>query len=346
MAKMEPRWDESSKRWECSIGSGKNRTWFRTKIQGEEGREAVIEKRRKFLDGPKPLRPGSIEEFIETVWWPRIKPKCTAETLRNYRHILDHHISRFYGRPIDQIRVEDLQPWVSNIDRSPKTVQNIYGVMSGILELAHKTGRYRSFDHKLVSLPSVVKEKVKGLEMEKIKRVVEASKGTVLEGPVWVAAYLGLRRNEVCGLKVPHVEIRDTEAILTIQDNRQPCGETHKLKSKPEGQARVLHIPKWMGEKLLGFRTADSIYLFTAEGRPIHPMRITDGMEGLCRKAKVPRMRFHDLRHSCRTNLSEAGVPEVLIMELLGHTDYQASLGYQGERPQRQVEAFDKLAQL
>jgi integrase len=346
MAKMEPRWDKSNQRWECSLGSGANRVWFRSKVQGPEGRALVQQKLKAFLDGPDRMESGSFEEFIETVWWPRIMPSCTYETQRYYLGTLNKHIRHFYGRPIAGIRLEDLQPWISGIDLSPKSVRNIYGVMSGILELAHKTGRYPLKDHRLVVLPEIVKEKKPITPAGNIRKIIEKSKGSFMEGPVWVAAHLGLRRNEVCGLKVPHIEINGDAAIVTVQDNRQAHGETRKLKSKPTGQARRLHLPAWMAEKLLSFREEGSIYIFHADGKPIHPKRITNNMAALCREAGVPVMRFHDLRHACRSLLSDMGVPETVIMEILGHTDYQASLGYQGEQAQRQREAFEKIGRM
>ena len=345
MRTMEPRWDDKNKRWEASLGTGPNRRWFRCKVAGDEGKRICAQKKNSYLEGPAPLLPGCLGEFVETVWWPRIKASCTSETRRMYKGLVDKHISPFYHRQLEGIRLEDLQPWVMGIELSAKSVHNIFGVMSGILELAHKVGRYSRKDHRLVVLPEIVKQQRMAIDIDKVKRIIEASKGSVLEGPIWTAAYLGLRRNEVCGLKYGHVEIGKDGAKLTVQDNRQACGETQKLKSKPTGQSRVLHVPKWMGEKLLSF-SANSIYLFNADGKPIHPKRITVGMERICEAAGVERMRFHDLRHACRSNLSAAGVPEVVIMQILGHTDYQASLGYQGEQAGRQMDAFDRLASL
>jgi integrase len=328
------------------VGSGRTRTWFRCKIEGERGREICRNKRDAHLLGPEPFVPGCLGEFIESVWWPRTKPACTTETLRRYTGILSKWISPFYAYQVESLRLEVLQKWVSEIEAEPKTIRNIYGVMSGILELARKTGRYTRQDHKLVVLPSVVKKKRGGLEIENIRKLLEQSKGTVFDGPTWTAAWLGLRRNEVCGLKVGDVEIKKDSAIVTIRHNRQKHGETMKLKSKPAGVERVLHLPKWMGEKLLSYREPDSIYLFMDQGKPIHPDKITEAMPGLCKKAGIPQLRFHDLRHACRSNLSAAGVSDVIIMSILGHSTFEASLIYQHESAARQVEAFDRLASL
>ena len=48
----------------------------------------------------------------------------------------------------------------------------------------------------------------------------------------------------------------------------------------------------------------------------------------LVERAGLPRMRFHDLRHTFRTQGAEAGVPLEVMMAQLGHMDRQTSLEY------------------
>ena len=43
---------------------------------------------------------------------------------------------------------------------------------------------------------------------------------------------------------------------------------------------------------------------------------------------KMPGFRFHDLRHTFRTQGAEAGVPLEVMMAQLGHMDRQTSLEY------------------
>jgi integrase len=42
--------------------------------------------------------------------------------------------------------------------------------------------------------------------------------------------------------------------------------------------------------------------------------------EALRDRAKLRRVRFHDLRHSCASLLFELGVPLRMVMEILGHS--------------------------
>jgi integrase len=61
----------------------------------------------------------------------------------------------------------------------------------------------------------------------------------------------------------------------------------------------------------------------TAQGRAIDPTNLTRAFTTPLRKARLRRIRFHDLRHSTATLLLEQGVELVVIKELLG----QAHIG-------------------
>lgn len=364
---VEPRWDESNQRWETSLGSGKNRRWFRSRKAGEEGRLIVIQKRQAFereLDGPEPMVPGCLGEFIETVWWPRAKVRCTTSTIKGYVSILEKHISRFYGYQVTSLTLEVLQPWISEIaselietkdktgrvvsvkPRSPKRVANIYAVMTSILELAKKTRRYPYEDHRLVELAPIPERKERtDLDSELVRKLCAAAVGSSVEGPVYVASHIGLRRNEVCGLKKSDIQLLDTHAEVTLRSNRQSHGEEQRLKSKRPGKVHCLRIPRSVGEKILSFGQHEGIYVFhDAHGKPIAPDRITKSMPELCERAGVQRVTFHDLRAACRSNLQAAGAPESMILAILNHSSISTSRKYQDRRPNDEMEMIAKLA--
>lgn len=282
---------------------------------------------------------------METVWWPRTKAKGTKATLDGYKSILRRSVGQFYGYLLDELTLPVLQAWVSGMDKEPKTVHNEYRVLSSILELARLTGCYSRNDHKLVVLPEVGERwAVEGLDPANIEKILLAAKGTVYEGPIWAGAFLGLRRNEVCGLKKGHIRISGETATITIQHNRQPGVETDKLKSKKKGATRVLDVPATLAMTLLAFGSHDGLYLFHGEeGKPIHPNMITRCMAPICERAKARPIQFKDLRAACRSNLSAAGAPDVVIMAILGHSTFKTSMIYQDNRAGRQVEAFSRL---
>jgi integrase len=64
----------------------------------------------------------------------------------------------------------------------------------------------------------------------------------------------------------------------------------------------------------------DDLVFTTSIGTAIEPRNLSRHFEALRDRAKVRRVRFHDLRHSCASLLFELGVPLRMVMEILGHS--------------------------
>ena len=218
-------------------------------------------------------------------------------------------------------------------------MQNIYQVLASILDLANKLERYPRMDHKLVVLPEVRVQRKPEFPVGTLGKLLEAAKGTELEGPIYAAGTLGLRLGEVCGLKVPHIQGERIE----VQDNRTREGESSKLKSKRSGEARVLHVPKQIAEKILSYAEPGSLYVFTWKGKPIPSDRVTRHFQIYREKAGVQEMRFHDLRTLARSELERNGASQTVIMQILGHSTTRNSLRYQTEAGAAMKEALNKV---
>ncbi len=65
----------------------------------------------------------------------------------------------------------------------------------------------------------------------------------------------------------------------------------------------------------------------TGVGNPISRADlITRSFKPLLRRAGLPDIRFHDLRHTCATLLLSRGVHAKLVQELLGHATIAVTL--------------------
>lgn len=176
---------------------------------------------------------------------------------------------------------------------------------------------------------------------EEMERLFEAARGHRLELVIQFAAFYGLRRGEVLGLRW---EAIDFEAgTLTIRhivtsanlDGKHILVEADRAKTKSSlrtlplvaafaERLRELKARQAYNRQLCGncYNTQYDGYVFVDEmGNLFLPNSVTDGFAKLLADHGLRRIRFHDLRHSCASLLLKQGVPMKQIQEWLGHSD-------------------------
>ena len=81
--------------------------------------------------------------------------------------------------------------------------------------------------------------------------------------------------------------------------------------------------------------------MFTdGNGEPIHPHALSQAFERIARRAGVPVIRLHDLRHTHGTLLIKEGVPVKVVSERLGHAHIALTIQtYQHVLPGMQADA-------
>jgi integrase len=145
----------------------------------------------------------------------------------------------------------------------------------------------------------------------------------------------GIRRGQVCGLKWDAVDLDTGE--ITVHNNRVVVGG--EARDKAGGKTRnadqtisidhatVDALRRWrkiQDEERAFFGDAyhPGDYVFTyQDGRPSHPDSIRQRFDRLAATAGLPRITFHDLRHSYATGALRAGVSPKVISERIGHAN-------------------------
>src|SRR5439155_21406158 len=85
----------------------------------------------------------------------------------------------------------------------------------------------------------------------------------------------------------------------------------------------------------------------TKQGKLLDPTYMLVMFKKLLQDVGLPRMRFHDLRHSAATLLLAMGVHVKVVQELLGHSNITTTLNtYSHVLPSLQQDAMDKLSNL
>jgi integrase len=88
--------------------------------------------------------------------------------------------------------------------------------------------------------------------------------------------------------------------------------------------------------------------VFAAEdGTYVHPDGFGKAFKQLQKKAGVPTIRFHDLRHTHATLALQAGVHPRVVSERLGHSTVAMTLDtYSHVIPALQEDAAERIAEL
>ena len=162
---------------------------------------------------------------------------------------------------------------------------------------------------------------------EDARAILAVMEGTDLYPVVLVTLYYGLRRSEVLGLRWSAVSFSEnTIAIrhtvvknLTIEaaDQTKTASSRRTFPLLPEVRAVLSELPR---------RDRDG-YLFTrANGEPMRPDTLTRSFQRALRRAGIPRMRFHDLRHATATILFDRGWSVPDVQHWLGHADIDTTM--------------------
>jgi integrase len=109
------------------------------------------------------------------------------------------------------------------------------------------------------------------------------------------------------------------------------------------------HRARQLEHKLaVGARYQESGLVVTwLDGSPIHPVRFSRWFEQHARRAGLPKIRLHDLRHSSASAALAAGVPAKVISERLGHATIAVTMDiYSHVLPGLDREAADTVARL
>lgn len=183
------------------------------------------------------------------------------------------------------------------------------------------------------------------LDAEELQKVFEALKGSKLKLPVLVAAFYGLRRGEVVGLRWDAIDferntitIRHTVTSTLIDGKEQIIAQDS---AKTKSSIRTLPLVGSFKTYFEEVKAAQELnkqvcgncynyqydgYVFVDEmGDRITPDYLTTAFPAFLKRHGFKRMQFHDLLHSCASLLLANGVPLKQIQEWLGHSDFSTT---------------------
>ena len=191
-----------------------------------------------------------------------------------------------------------------------------------------------------------------------VERFLEAAAPHRYGSVFFLALYTGMRRSEVLGLRWTAVDLT-AKTVSVVETLQRILGKgMMTLQPKTDKSRRLVNLPPSAAALLSGLKVKqqedrksldlpweESDYVFClADGRPYSPDKISLAFADLLKKAGLPHIRLHDLRHTHATMMLKNGVNPKIVSERLGHSSVVITLDiYSHVLPGLQEEAAMKF---
>jgi integrase len=276
-----------------------------------------------------------------------VRGSVRQSTFDRDKILLDRHVKpSLGGRKLKKLTPLDLQSlYRDRLDAglSPSTVHKIHAIVHKALSQAVRWNMVPRNAAEAVKAPKPVSKEMRPLSPEEARGLLDAACADRLEALYVLAITTGMRQGELLALKWSDLDLECPQKAtvrvgrtLTRIGGRVALGEPKTKKSRrsirltPRAvQALKAHLERQLREiEILGDRYKDQGLLFTTStGGPINPSNLRKrSLAPLLKKARLPHIRFHDLRHTCATLLLTQGTHPKFVQELLGHATIAITL--------------------
>ena len=275
-----------------------------------------------------------LEYWMDTI----VRPNRAETTVYAYQKIIDNHINPAMGNvALTDLTAKDIQQYYIDTQRatglSSNTMRRHHDLLSSSLRTAVRQDMLLSNPVDRVEPPKSRLYEADFYDSQNLKRLYMLIGGHWLELVVKLAGSLGLRREEICGLKWESVDFE--RRLIHIKEARTAYGATIVQKeTKNRSSIRMLYMPEeiyrlmWREKMRQQAESAlrEDEYnpghhvVLDRNGVPYSPNALSLAFTRYIKRNNLPRVTLHGLRHSFATVASNQGVSLFDIGKALGHS--------------------------
>ena len=309
----------------------------------------------------------TVTEFMEQ-WFEHVGKTRRRSTSESYEGIVRRYVLPVIGH----LRLTDLRR--EHVDRVLTSAQDMLcsktlRLLRAVLGIAlHRAERWEIAGARnvvrLTDPPRVEPRELSFLGAAEARLLLQAVAGDRLEIVYVLAIFCGLRRGEICALRWSDVDLdkREVHVRNTLHHEKGEfrLGEAKSASSRrsiamPMAAASALNAHRqrqvaesWSEDHASAAKAAQwNLIVTSTRGKPLSKSTLRGDFRRLLRKAGLPVIRIHDLRHSCAALLLGGGVPPQTVASFLGHSDVKTTLniyGHVGQAQNREAAAtLDRL---
>jgi integrase len=330
--------------------TGRRRQKWKGGFRTRKAAEAALRELTTSVDSGRYVQRSSttVGDYLDE-WLEVVRPRLRPTSWNSYRIAVE----RIKGR-VGAVALQSLAPLeIENLYKevlstggaggrplSPKTVRNTHIVLRKALADAERLGLVVRNAAAAAKPPVPSKREHTTWGIEELAHFLGSIEGERLAAAFVLLATTGMRRGEALGLRWSDVDLKTgrlaiVQTVTTVNDKivitpPKTARSRRSVSLDPEtvgalrdhrrrqSEERLTAGELWIGE---------SDFVFTDElGWPVHPSALSRLFASYVRRAELPAVRLHDLRHTYATVALGAGVHPKIVSERLGHATTAVTL--------------------
>ncbi|MDW7671855.1 MAG: tyrosine-type recombinase/integrase [Bacillota bacterium] len=310
----------------------------------------------------------TVRDFFQLWIKDHVDPNLSPGTGDKYQSAADSASVSFGNVKMQKLTPHHVQKWVNAMAESQLSKASAVTYFNAIKAAFNKAVSWRIINVTPcleITLPKIKKKSMKTLSAREVSRLLQEAEDHPIHLVILLAASCGLRRGEILGLRWRQVDLN--AQTLHISENYTESSKgiiLSELKTDSSyrtvdfGDAIKKALRKQHARQMEALTSASVVRLSDLNEdnlqdlhvctwydlTPLGPSFVTKKFGKIIKKAALPPIRFHDLRHTHATLLLQAGVHPKVVQERLGHSKISITLDtYSHVLPSMQKEAAQLL---
>jgi integrase len=306
----------------------------------------------------------TLAEYLSQ-WLESHRVSLRPKTADQYQRVIEKHILPHLGDiQVKNLRITRVEQFYSELVQAGmgvRTVRIVHTILHKALEKALRYGLVMSNPAHGAALPRYKHGEMQVLDESQVTQFLVAAQDSPYQALYHLALTTGMRQGELLGLK--WTDLQWHSGALLVQRQLQDIRGQGTIYQEPktragrrtiklgEGTLQALRLHRERQQVLkasAGSRWKENDLIFPSKvGTPRDPSNLRLDFNRILEKAGLPKIRFHDLRHTAASLMLNHGVPVIVASKRLGHSKPSITLDIYGHLYQEmQDEVARKMDEL
>jgi integrase len=280
----------------------------------------------------------TVKQYLE-YWLSVVETTVRPRTHKRYAEYVRVHAVPTLGHlrltQLRPVHLQDLYAERLKAGASASTVQHLHAVLHRALVMAERWDYVPRNVASRVTPPRVPKFKTRTLSVAEVQRLLRAASDSRFEAAIVLAVVTGMRLGEIFALRWSDVDLGE-ESVVHIRGSLQRVrGKLQVVEPKTAGSVRDVALSSMGRDSLRRHRAKQNkLRLERGDAWEDHDLIFANAwgrfmatdyfvrqeFSRVLERAGLPKIRFHDLRHTFATLQLDRQQPIKIVSEMLGHS--------------------------